>query len=644
MSPAYKNILKTLLFVILISSVSFIYIVIDKELIYPSDYLKSEKTKKQERRARVQLLKSTVNQSAKILQKTLYAIDGNRTTQSIDSKNIFYAISNKEIFSAVPTPYINSKKIPDYNYSLQKIKYVIDEILLAPYFKLEKNIQDAEDIRSINWYGDMNVSKMNDGKKVVFVTVKRSILDKALKDSVYKKEFQHYMWNTLNHEAVHMLGEDEYFAAKYGQTQDVNTSSEFFEDIVREDIFKVLKNKYDNNTFDYFSEFVDRIFTIKIKHNDPNKTKILSMIDVIKKNKDTVYIVDRRHKEEQFGTNKRASWINTHNKSVANEYHLILTRGERFLAKTVGILNTAYWKSITTGLYYNMYQLLKEKGYSQQDMELLNSLIVSSVLKFEYGYQGANQTPGVMKNAENSLNKLVSICFEDQTTTNDDDLANGILYFNGNLVEKDYVKAKKYLTLASGHGSIRAKSLLGLMYHYGLGIKKNLHKALEFYKELDSYDAMGWVYYTGDKSIQNYKEAYNNFGTAAAFGSPAGRSSIGLMYVRGQYVEVDYNMAIKQFKKVLKNYELANTLNNMAWMYLNGLGVKQDTQKAIKLFEKAAKGRSTSAILNLEWIYSTNEFNLKNIDKEKYWHKRVQNIKQRMLDDDYELCYIRDRK
>lgn len=639
----YQKIVKTLLLVILISTVSFLYIIIDKKLIYPLDYFKSKETKKDNKRARMQLLKYTVNQSSNILQETLYAIDTNRTTQSIDSKNIFFAISNKEIFSAVSTPYINSKKIPNYKYSLQKVHYVINEILRSPYFKLEKNIQDAEDIRSMNWYGDMNISKMNDSKKVVFVTVKRSILDKALKDPTYKKEFQHYMWNTLNHEAVHMLGGDEYFAAKYGQTQDVNTSSAFFEDIVREDILRVLKNKYYDNSIDEFPKLIDQLFTIKLKPNNPNKNKILKMIDLIKKNKDLIYIVDKRHKEEQFGTNQRALWISTHNKTAANEYHLILTRGEKFLTNTVSILNKAYWKSTTTGFYYNIYQLLKEKGYSKNDMELLNSLIVGAVLDFKYGYHNSNRAPGVVKNAENSLNKLVSICFEDKTTRNDD-LANGILYFNGNLVKKDYKKAKKHLTLASDNGSIRAKSLLGLMYHYGLGVKKNSHKALALYKELDSYDAMGYIYYTGDKSIRNYKEAYDKFGIAAVFGSPLGRSNIGLMYARGQYVTVDYNMAIKQFKKVLKNYELANTLNNMAWMYLNGLGVKQDIKKALELFEKAAKGRSTAAVLNLEWIYSTNEFNLKNSNKEKYWHKRAQQIEQRKLDDNYELCYTRDKK
>jgi len=572
------------------------------------------------------------------LQKTIYAIDGNRTTKSIDSKNILYAISNTEICKAIPAPYIDSKKIPDFKHSIDKVQYVVGKILEFQLGQLEEHTETRKEIKSLLWHGGIKISKMNNGHKVVFVTVKRSILDKALKDSKYKKEFQHYMWNTLNHEAVHMLGGDEYFAAKYGQTLNVNTSSEFFQDKIHENFILKIINKYFNNSDSKFSKVIDFLLDVKIRPNDPHKSRIQSMVDIIKKNKESIITLDN---EEQLRTNKRALWVKTHNRTVLNEYYLILTRGERFLTNSIMSLNTKYWVSQSTGLYFNIYKLLKEKGYSQKDIEHLNTLLAKRVLDIKYGYESTNKIPYVINGVENSLNKLASICFEDKIII-DNNLVKGILYFNGNLVGKDYARAKKYLELASEQGSLRAKTFLARIYYHGYGTKKDLKKALNLYKELHADNIVGWIYYIGDKSIQNYKEAFNFFYRASLNSNVMVKSNIGLMFVRGQYLRVDYKMALKYFNKAIENYAFANVVNNLAWMHLNGLGVKQNTKKALALFEKAAKDHSTAAILNLKWIYSTNKFNLKNSQKENYWNKRVKKLKQEDINENYELTYTID--
>jgi len=638
----YKKIIKLFLLILFFTTIVFLYVIIDKEIIYPLDYFKSEDTKIEEQRARLQLLKDTVKQSPQILQKTIYAIDGNRTTKSIDSKNILYAISNTETFLTVSTPYINPKEIPDTKYSSDKIRYVIDEILKSPSSHLRQNIDEANDIKNMLWFGDIKISKLNNAQKLVFVTVKRSMLDKALKDPIYRKEFQHYMWNLLNHEVVHMLGGDEYFAAKYGQTSDINASSEFFQDLTSENFILELINKYFDDYYDYFSKKMDYILNIDIKKNNPQKNKILSMIDTITSNKKSIIIFSNRQQKLQLRTKQRALWVVDHNQSVINEYYLILTRGETFLTDNIASLNTIYSPYKSAGIYLNIYKLLKEKGYSKKDMELLNIQIAERVLDIEYGFESNNSIPYVIKCAKNSLNKLVSICFEDKTVV-DDNLANGILYFYGSLVGKDYKKAKKYLELAVKKDSLRAKSLLARIYSNGLGTKKDLKRALELYEDIHDYNAIGWIYYTGDKSIKDYKKAFDSFYYAAINSNAFASSNVGLMYVRGEHVKVDYKIAMKYFEKAIKNNEVADILNNIAWMHLNGLGVKQDTEKALELFKKAAKGYSTAAIINLEWIYSTNEFGLKNSKKENYWHKKVKDLKQKNIDENYELTYITDQ-
>ena len=124
------------------------------------------------------------------------------------------------------------------------------------------------DIIKTSWEGSLSPAKLNKTQKIIFVTFKRSMVEKATKNPQYKKDFEKYVYNLINHEHIHMLGESEFLAAKYGQTFDVNTSSDFFKDLCDENIIEY----YDNYiSFNILSDELDKI-TIQDKVS--NKEKI----------------------------------------------------------------------------------------------------------------------------------------------------------------------------------------------------------------------------------------------------------------------------------------------------------------------------------------------------------------------------------
>jgi len=59
----------------------------------------------------------------------------------------------------------------------------------------------------------------------------------------------------------------------------------------------------------------------------------------------------------------------------------------------------------------------------------------------------------------------------------------GVMYLNGQGVEKDIQKAISYFMLASDLGYVNAQVQLGNLYFNGEEVPKDLDKALSFYKD-----------------------------------------------------------------------------------------------------------------------------------------------------------------
>lgn len=84
-----------------------------------------------------------------------------------------------------------------------------------------------------------------------------------------------------------------------------------------------------------------------------------------------------------------------------------------------------------------------------------------------------------------------------------------------------------------------------------------------------------------------YQQAYAAFLPLAEEGHAQSQFSVGLMHHLGRGMKVDLKLAYEWYKKAAMQ-ENAPGMNNLGMMYLNGEYVAQNREIAFKLFEKAA--------------------------------------------------------
>ena len=615
------------LFVLLVAGL-FVQIIIDENIVNPSDFFKTDDEKDLQYKERHTLAKEIVESTSEILKEKLYSIDRKHTNKEISSYNILYSINNKNIFLALHTSHIDKNEIPNIKNVYDKTQWLVDTILKNDPHPSSENSEDKKDIRDSSWYGSVSLKKLNQTHSLILVTFSKNNLDKALKNSSFKKDYQKYMSNIINHEYIHLLGEDEYLAAKYGESIPIDTSSKFLADISNENYILKVYDKY--FTYEKYNSFIDNL-SIEIPLNKQDKIRVQNMIETIKENKDNILLFDEKFKNAQIGTAKRAFWSRNHNRTFVEEYYNILSAGEYFFDLHIFGLTQEYRSKITAGEYFNMYHILKENAYSEEDVKLFNKSILNQILTFKYGNLKTNKSPQIQAQVLYSLNNLTSICFKPEIL--DDSLANGIMYLRGNLVQNNINKAKEYLQKASSLGSLKAKELLASIY-----AKEHKYKqAIALYQETASYNEIGWIYYTAEDDTRNYQKAFEYFNKALKTTKLMAMSNLGLMYTRGQYVEQDYKKAKELFENALEIYRAPAVINNLAWLYLNGLGVEQNTTKALQLFNEAAQQHSIAAILNLAAIYKEHKFVNEDSDTLKYWETQVKKLAQEEIDYNYEL-------
>lgn len=133
----------------------------------------------------------------------------------------------------------------------------------------------------------------------------------------------------------------------------------------------------------------------------------------------------------------------------------------------------------------------------------------------------------------------------------------GVNYYRGRGVERDYIKAADCFKKVAEQGHADAQDYLGIMYLFGEGVSQ------------DYVEAAKWVKMSAER------------------GDAGAEFNLGLMHERGQGVRQDYNEALKWYQKAAEQGHV-NAQKKMGFMYYDGRGVKQDIDEAIRLFQLAA--------------------------------------------------------
>lgn len=143
----------------------------------------------------------------------------------------------------------------------------------------------------------------------------------------------------------------------------------------------------------------------------------------------------------------------------------------------------------------------------------------------------------------------------------------GEFYEFGNGVEKDYVKAVYYLSLAcekNVKGAAFLLSTIGVNYRIGNGIEKDIAQAIRLYEKAAEYgnvsslNDLGMIYYYGYDIERDWEKAYSYFTQAADLGDDLALDALTLFYDKGGELENEEELktCLKKIIEISDNEEL----------------------------------------------------------------------------------------
>ncbi len=198
----------------------------------------------------------------------------------------------------------------------------------------------------------------------------------------------------------------------------------------------------------------------------------------------------------------------------------------------------------------------------------------------------------------------------------------GDIYYVGKGVTQNYTKAAHYFRCAVEDGcSDAVKSYYDYAYvcHNGLGVGKNIDKAIELYKQAALRGSVNANYNLGQIYNNKFQEteknptlwnllwdtvksqkllAINYYKKAAECNHKDAQNALGLLY----YNDKEYTEAFTYFKKAAE-LRLPIAMYYIALMYDHGLGIDKDNQLAFDWYNKAALLKCSEAMYILSKKY-----------------------------------------
>lgn len=170
----------------------------------------------------------------------------------------------------------------------------------------------------------------------------------------------------------------------------------------------------------------------------------------------------------------------------------------------------------------------------------------------------------------------------------------GIKYAEGDGVDKDFDKARKWFERAGNNNYADAEYNLSVMYRNGDGVAKDINRALFWLKKAANHGHsaarynLGIIYSSGLGVEKDLVQAEHWFSLVGKDGTADDQYALGAMYSEGEYVPKDDVKARSWFEKAAaEGHMLAQY--NLAIMSSEGIGGKKDLTDALNWAEQAAK-------------------------------------------------------
>ena len=165
------------------------------------------------------------------------------------------------------------------------------------------------------------------------------------------------------------------------------------------------------------------------------------------------------------------------------------------------------------------------------------------------------------------------------------------MYYFGDGVKKDYEIALEWFIKASKQGDMEAANRVACMYEEGIGAKKNINKAFEYYtlsatKSLSGMANLGFCYLDAKGTSQDIEKGIEWLDKASKLGNGVASKVLSEYYYNGNYVEKDLNKCYEYLEKGYKQkYQPA--IYELARFYEDGIVVEKDLAKSKELIKYA---------------------------------------------------------
>jgi TPR repeat protein len=190
----------------------------------------------------------------------------------------------------------------------------------------------------------------------------------------------------------------------------------------------------------------------------------------------------------------------------------------------------------------------------------------------------------------------------------------GNMYNFGLGVKRDPQQAVHWYSKAITKGHKDAQLNLGVMFDKGDGVELDRRRALELYEDLANDGDptaqlyVGLIYEEGKLSSPNYKSALSWYRKAAEKDVPYAAFRIGMLYKLGLGVEIDYNQAVYWLKRA-SDLDVPQAKRELGKLYMLGEGVDKDTSQGLALLYKAAYQEDANAIFSIGLWYGDKSIN-----------------------------------
>ena len=154
---------------------------------------------------------------------------------------------------------------------------------------------------------------------------------------------------------------------------------------------------------------------------------------------------------------------------------------------------------------------------------------------------------------------------------------------------------------------IELQLMLGTMYYYGDGIRKDKSEAVRLYKLASSNNFAKAQYnlanmlYNGDGATEDKQESIRLYRLSAAQGYVDAQYYLGIMFAKGRGVANDDTEAVRLFRlAALQGH--AGAQYYLGWMLAKGRGVANNDTEAVRWYRLAVEQGHTDAHYNLGWM------------------------------------------